>query len=199
MATKDYSRLDNALGVLRQRYGDRALRGVGIKTYVMAHAFMRDEGLELASAFHITDPQTRLEMRTVVANVLKPLDMNIFVLREKIGMGRMSYSQFAESMITDFLADVQARYTGDLDSSVKAFVENFNATLESEHIQDSNNIKAAVIYPQTISIMSTWLAHNNKFANNLINAIRSNEKVKEMKLAIDSIASVNPLYTIMRT
>lgn len=198
METKKYEKLEQAATLLRKRLDDRSIRGVGIRAYAMAHALMRDEGLELASALHITG-EARAELSELVKKVVKPIEMNIFVLREKLGIRRSDMMNIAsESVAKLVLKPLIIQYQCDDKLAVSTFVMNYNGIMELEHVQDKKNIKAAIIFPQTVTIMTTWLYHRVEFANALINAMRSNETDIELKQAIDAIAQVNPLYKIVR-
>ncbi|MDE1871413.1 MAG: hypothetical protein KGI06_04210 [Candidatus Micrarchaeota archaeon] len=198
MATTSYGKLEEAASLLRKKFDDRSIMRIGIPAYIIAHALRKDEGLELARAFHIPDQETREEMSRLVKEVIKPLEMNMFVLRDKLGMGRIRYDEFSESTVRLTLKPLIAQYQCDDKGAIATFVMNYNGILESEHVQDKKNIKAAVILPQIISIMTTWLDRRTEFSNGLINAMRSNEKDPELKGVIDSIAKVNPLYKIVR-
>jgi hypothetical protein len=198
MATTSYSKLEKAASLLRERCNDMSVAVVGIHAYAMANTLRGDDGLVLADAFHISDRETREEMSKLVKAVIKPLHMNMFVLRERLGIERLGYGEFSESIIRLMLGSLINQYPGDDKGAIATFVMNYNGILEPENVQDKKNIKAAIIFPQTIPVMTTWLERRTEFSNGLINAIRSNEKDPELKGVIDSIAEVNPLCKIIR-
>jgi hypothetical protein len=210
-ATRNYDKLEQASRLLREAYDDRQLRGMSIPAYVRAHVqghMLRRiglldvaegvaEGIALASVFRLRDQKVKDQIIDVVKYVLKPLEIDIFILRERMGLKRTIHDEFTESGLNLYLAQRKILYQGELNNSITIFAENFNALLESEGIRDKDNIKAVIIYPQTVSVMSIWLDYQREAANNLINALRRKERGPEMKAAIDSIASVNPLYRVI--
>jgi hypothetical protein len=70
---------------------------------------------------------------------------------------------------------------------IKGFMDFFVGKIEEEGLKDKSNIKKVIIYPQLLPELSLMGRHDEKFSDDIVEAVKASESNEELKKTIDAI------------
>ncbi|MDE1870917.1 MAG: hypothetical protein KGI06_01625 [Candidatus Micrarchaeota archaeon] len=124
------------------------------------------------------------ELKDLYSEVIEPMRSGLHSLRSRIITTRSWFG------ILPIASPAKGHNEAEVISATSGFSESFFRLMERGNVYDKKEIKRAIIYPLTISVISSWDRYNGKFTEHvdgLIGAIKAHEGDPELKNAIDVI------------
>ena len=175
-----YSNLETQINSNKSMFGDYGgIKRAVILADAIAHRTLIPKPINVGSVLRLN--QTGMEeLANLYSDVINPIHLELFKIRseiigtrEDLGLGRNIKPPVIQS-------DKRK------DELISEFSGFFTKLVDTE-LKDSQNIKAVIIYPLIISVISVWKKTDYKFSNKLIESLMNNEKDEKLRIAIKLI------------